>query len=378
VKIALVAHHARPTGGQDRYLLELARHLAGRHEVHLVVVRAEGTEGMPVTVHELGLTDRPVLALSPRFARRAAAVVSGAGFDIVHGVGGSLPGANVITAQYCHAAWHEARQRYRVHEGSRFDAWYQVLTGAQAVGYERRAYANPSLRAVIAVSRITAGELTRHYRVAESRITVVHNGADLAAFDRARYPTARHDLRHELGLAADAPVALLIGTYARKGLDTAIAAVAQSSDTLNLVVAGAGDSDAARRWAAAARMADRLHLLGPRSDVAGLYAGADVFILPTRYEPFGMVIAEAMASSLPVIVSACSGAAELIEPGVSGCVVVSADDASGFAGQLRTLLADPARREAMGRAARAAAHVVSWPTVAAQTEAVYQAAMARP
>ena len=119
MKIALVAHHARPTGGQDRYLLELARHLGERHDVHLVVVRAEGTEGMRLTVHELGITDRPVLALSPRFARRAAAQVSGAGFDIVHGVGGSLPGANVITAQYCHEAWHEARRRYHVHESGK-------------------------------------------------------------------------------------------------------------------------------------------------------------------------------------------------------------------------------------------------------------------
>jgi UDP-glucose:(heptosyl)LPS alpha-1,3-glucosyltransferase len=377
VKVALVAHHARPTGGQDRYLLELARHLGDRHDVHLVVVRAEGTEGMGVTVHELGLKDRPVLALSPRFAHRAAALVSGAGYDIVHGVGGSLPGANVITAQYCHAAWHEARRRYRVPEGTTLDAWYQTLVGAQAVAYERRAYADPALRAVIAVSRTTAGELTRYYRVGADRITVVHNGADPEVFDRARYPTSRQALRHELGIAADAPVALLVGTYARKGLDTAIAAVARASSTLHLVVAGAGDRDVARRWAASAGLAGRLHLLGARSDVASLYAAADVFILPTRYEPFGMVIAEAMASSLPVIVSACSGAAELIEPGVSGYVVEAADDADAFAAHLRTLLADPAHRETVGRAARQAAQAVAWPTVAAQTEAVYHAALAR-
>jgi UDP-glucose:(heptosyl)LPS alpha-1,3-glucosyltransferase len=377
VKIALVAHHARPTGGQDRYLLELARHLGGRHDVHLVVVRAEGTDGMGVTVHELGFKDRPVLALEPRFARRAAALVAGAGYDIVHGVGGSLPGANVITAQYCHTAWHEARKRYRVHEGTRLGAWYQTLVGAQAVAYERRAYGDPALRAVIAVSRVTAGELAHHYGVAANRITVVHNGADATVFDRARYPTARQALRHELGIPAESPVALLVGTYARKGLDTAIAAVARASSTLHLVVAGAGDGDAARRWAAAAGMADRLHLLGARSDVARLYAAADVFILPTRYEPFGMVIAEAMASSLPVIVSACSGAAELIDPGVSGYVVETADDAEGFAAHLRTLLADPAHRDGVGRAARQAAQAVAWPNVAAQTEAVYHAALGR-
>jgi len=378
VKIALVAHHARPTGGQDRYLLELARHLGERHDVHLVVVRAEGTEGMRVTVHELGITDRPVLALSPRFARRAAAQVSGAGFDIVHGVGGSLPGANVITAQYCHEAWHEARRRYHVHESGKLGAWYQALVGAQAVGYERRAYEDPALRAVVAVSHVTAGEIARHYHVAPNRITVVHNGADPAVFDRARYPDARHALRHECGIAADAPVALLVGTYARKGLDTAIVAAARASDDLHLVVAGSGDTGAAQRRARDARISDRLHLLGPRGDIARLYAAADLFILPTRYEPFGMVIAEAMASSLPVVVSACSGAAELIEPGVSGYVVEAADDAGAFATHLRTLLNNRAHRDAIGRAARSAALAVAWPAVAAQTEAVYHTALARP
>lgn len=377
MRIALVAHHARATGGQDRYLLELARHLAPRHEVHVVAVRAEGLEGTSVTVHELGLPDRPVLALEPRFARRAAAAVHGQRFDIVHGVGGSLPGASVITAQYVHAAWHDARRRYHVKEDSLLDGWYHALVRAQAVAYDRRAYGHPALKAVIAVSRTTAAELTRHYGVAADRITVVHNGADPALFDPARYPWARAELRRELKLAPDALVALLVGTYARKGLETAIHAVARASDTLHLVVAGAGDAAQARAWARAARLENRLHLLGPRSDVGHLYAASDLFVLPTRYEPFGMVIAEAMAAQLPVVVSGASGAAELITPGVSGCVVERADDVAGFAAQIKALILDPAKRSAMGRAARQAALAVDWPHVAEQTEAVYRAALRR-
>lgn len=374
MKVALVAHHARPTGGQDRYLLELARQLAPRHDVHLVVVRAEGCEALGATIHELGLPDRPVLALSPRFVRRAAALVAGGGFDIVHGVGGALPGANVITAQYCHLAWHEARRRYRVDEGSLVDRAYHALVSWQAVMYERRAYADGALRQVIGVSRRTASDIGRFYGVPESRIAVVHNGADPAIFDRDRYPDARATLRRELGLAPGATVALLVGTYARKGLETAALAVARAGADLHLAVAGAGDDARARRWAAAAGLDGRLLLLGPRRDVARLYAAADLFLLPTRYEPFGMVIAEAMQASLPVVVSACAGAAELIVHGTSGFVVEEADDADAFAGHLRALLADPARRAAMGREARAAALAVAWPRIAEQTEAVYRRA----
>jgi UDP-glucose:(heptosyl)LPS alpha-1,3-glucosyltransferase len=374
VRIALVAHHARPGGGQDRYLLELARHLAPRHDVHLVVSRAEGCDGMGVTVHELGLPDRPVLALSHRFARQAAAVIASQRFDVVHGVGGSLPGATVITAQYCHLAWHEARARYHVHEGRVVDRLYHALVDRQNVAYERRAYGSPALRQVIAVSRGTSAELQRFYAVPERAISVVYNGADPAVFDRARYPDAAAALRAELRIGDASTVALLVGTFWRKGLDTAIAAAGRASEALHLVVAGSGDTARAQRCAAAAGMSRRLHLLGPRADIARLYAAADIFLLPTRYEPFGMVIAEAMQSSLPVIVSASAGAAELITPGVSGFTVDAADDVEGFATHLHTLLADPRRRIVVGREARAAAMAVSWPQVAAQTEAVYHRA----
>jgi len=249
-------------------------------------------------------------------------------------------------------------------------AAYHGLLARQTLGQERRAYASPTLRAVIAVSRRTATELTTHYDVPPDRISVVHNGVDLDAFDAARYPDARMALRDQLRLPPDALMALLVGTYARKGLATAIAAVARASPSLHLAVAGAGSEADARRWAAASGMDARLHLLGPRADVAPLYAAADLLILPTRYEPFGMVIAEAMASGLPVVVSARAGAAEIIRDGESGRLVEEPDDTEGFARAVRAILADPECAQAMGRAARAAARAVAWPRIVERTEEV--------
>ncbi len=376
MKLALVVHHARPTGGQDRYVLELARGLAPRHDVHLVVVRAEGLDGAAVRVHELPIPDRPVLFLQPRFARAAAAVVARERFDLVHAVGGCLPGAGVVTAQYVHAAWRAARRRYRVRESpTPVHALYHHLVGRQAEAFDRRTYGHPALRAVIAVSRRTRDELARHYGLDTERVRVVPNGVDPATFDRARWPGARAELRGALGgLAGDAPVALLIGTFARKGLDTAIAAVARASGTAHLVVAGTGDADWANRVARSCGFAGRLHLLGPRRDVAALCAAADVFLLPTRYEPFGMVVAEAMAASLPVVVAGSAGAAEYVRHGENGFVVEQADDVDGFAAALRAILTDRSRAEAVGRAARETAGALAWPLVVAQTEAVYRLA----
>lgn len=376
MRIALVAHHVRPGGGQDRYLLELARHLSRRHEVHLIAIRAEGCEGLGIAVHRVGVRERPVIWTAPRFAKKAWTIASQLGCDVTHGVGGAMPGASVVTAQYVHAAWHVAAKRYRVEAPSALRRMYHSRVSRQSEEYDRLAYAHRALRETIAVSRRTAGELERHYSVDAARITVIPNGVDPAAFDATAYVGARAELRRALSLPPDALVALLIGTYARKGLETAIAAVARASDALHLVVAGTGDVDQARHWAASAGLEKRLHLVGPRPDPERLFAASDVFVLPTRYEPFGMVILEAMASALPVVVSGTAGAAELIRHGENGFLVAEPDDVDGFASGIRSALEGGARH-GIGRSARMTALSVAWPRITELTEAVYHRAAAR-
>jgi len=372
VRIALVAHHVRPGGGQDRYLLELARHLSHRHEVHLIAIGAEGCGGLNIAVHRVPVRERPVLWAAPRFARQAGAIARQLGCDITHGVGGALPGANVVTAQYVHAAWREAAERFRVRESTWLRRAYQKRVMRQSEHYDALAYGTPALKHVIAVSRRTGGELQRFHNLQPARITVIPNGVDPVLFDPTAYPEARDSLRRSLNLPAETRIALLIGTYARKGLETAIGALAKVPDDVHLAVAGAGDDELAEGWARAAGVADRLHLLGVRSDPERLYAAADVFVLPTRYEPFGMVIVEAMASCLPVVVTGTAGAAELITNGENGFLVGQADDAEGFAAGIRAALETGTF---VGKAARATALSVSWPRIAEQTESVYQRAL---
>ncbi len=372
MRIALVAPQVRPAGGQDRYVLELARQLVRHHEVHVLASRIEGLDGTPAIQHEFGIRPRPALWFAEPFARRTLRTASGAGMDVAHALGGCMPGASVVTAAYCHAAWREARARYGLGERFAVRRWYQDRVTDQSEAFERRAYAHPDLRAVIAVSSSTADDLTRHYGVPRERITVVPNGVDADTFDRARYPEARHWLRASLGLGDDVPVALFAGTYVRKGLETAIRAAAAASPDLHLVVAGSGPFHVARRWDRDVGLGERLHLLGPRADVAALYAAADLFVLPTRYDPYGMVVTEAMASGLPVVVSAAAGAAGLIEHGRNGWVVREPDDADGFAAAMRAILADRGAAAEAGVRAREAVRGLDWATIARRTEEVYR------
>lgn len=356
MRVALVIHHVRPGGGQDRYALELARRLAARCEVGIVAIRTEGDLPPSVRVHTVRAPSRPALLSAPLFRRAARAVIEGGRFDLVHAIGGALPGAHVITAQFCNAAWRAAAPSLGP---------YQRAVLAQAVADELRTYRHPALRAVIAVSRRTAAEIEHHYGPLRVPVTIIPNAVDSGLFHPAS-PGAPRD-----GL----PRLLFVGAYERKGLDVAIRALARMATRAELLAVGSGDRRALAALAAALGVRDRVHLEPPRRDIADVYRSADVFVFPTRYEPFGMVIAEALASGLPVVTSTVAGAAELIRDGESGYVVADAEDADGFARAVdRLVTLDAAARGRMAAAAREAVRTLTWDSVAERTLEVYERA----
>ena len=127
--------------------------------------------------------------------------------------------------------------------------------------------------------------------------------------------------RAELGVAAGEVLFAFVGSgFARKGLDAAICALAECSNTSYRLAVAGRDRSAARfaALAGASALGGRVQLLGGRGDVRPLYAAADCFILPTRYDPFPNTVLEALAMGLPVIVGRRSGAAEIVQHGKSG------------------------------------------------------------
>lgn len=350
MRVALVAHHARATGGQDRYALELARHLAGPCDVSLVVLDAD--TGLPPTVSVLRVGTRglPLLLTAPLFRRAARAAVARGRFDIVHAIGGALPGAHVVTAQFCHAAWREVAGPQTP---------YQRLVTRQSAADDRAAYRHPALRAVIAVSQRTADEIAAHYGPLRCPITVIPNGVDPAVFAPSGPPRPP---RAE-------PVVLFVGAFARKGLDTAIEALALMRTWAVLRAVGGGPTKAFARLAERRGVRERVRFEAPTRDIAAAFRSADAFVFPSRYDPFGMVVAEALACGVPVVTSRVAGASELVRDGVNGVVVAEATDAAGFAAGLDTVLRDRAR---MSAAAPAAVAGLDWGAIAERTLAVYR------
>ena len=236
---------------------------------------------------------------------------------------------------------------------------------------ERKIFTLETARAVVAISEHGRSEIRRLYGTAADRVTRVYNGVDLARFHPANRERERLATRSALGLATDAWVVVFVGSgFERKGLGPLIEGLARTRDARSrLVVAGRGSVDTHRALATRLGMGERVLWTAPRPDVERLYAAADVVALPARYEPFGNVHLEALASGVPVLSSRAAGGAELIEPGRNGWVVDEVSAEAIASGLDRLHESD---RASLSAAARASAEPFTYAAQVDRLEQIYR------
>ncbi|MGC9444032.1 MAG: glycosyltransferase family 4 protein [Candidatus Methanospirareceae archaeon] len=202
---------------------------------------------------------------------------------------------------------------------------------------------------IIANSHYTEAELEA-IGIPGTSITVIHPGYDLPrSGTRTPEPHAARD-RTALKLLTVANITPL------KGLDMLIEALARLSDpamTLDIVGDGYRDPLYSQRLKASVARSGletrvRFHGQQPPDKLARFYADADIFVLPSHCEAFGIVVAEAMAFGLPIVATRCGGILELVTDGENGFLVPPTDSAS-LAAAIETLAADPALRARCGR-----------------------------
>ena len=196
----------------------------------------------------------------------------------------------------------------------------------------------------------------------------VYNGISLDEFDSG-----------QVSYSHPRPYLFAIGRVVpQKGFDVLIDAYARLSarvaDAPDLLIAGDGaERDALQKRVGDLGLTGRVHLIGfaDRPTAVSLFRGCEMFILPSRHEPQGIVNLEAMACARPVIASRVGGVPEIVLDGVTG-LLVPGEDASALAQALESLLADPQKAKALGDAGRA--RVVAeftWPRIADQYFEIY-------
>jgi UDP-glucose:(heptosyl)LPS alpha-1,3-glucosyltransferase len=353
VRVALIVERFEPAGGGVEGAAWQAAHglAAAGDEVLVVARRASASPAVRTHPVRVPATWQPLRVLA--FSRAAARAAPRDAFDVV-------------------LSYSRTRHQdmYRAGGGSHADHLARRYQGAALLlrrlsprhrvllALERRIFADASQR-VVCTSRLVRDDLERRHGIDPARLFVIPNGVDLARFDPARRAALGPPLRAALG-AGEAPVWLFLGSgWERKGLDTALRAIAAGGPSRAVLwVAGRDETAPWRGRARALGVVERVRFLGVRTDPEALLAAADALVLPTRYDAFANASLEAAASGIPVVTSAANGAAEIL--GEGALVVADAEDAPGFAAALDAL-AEPATRRARGAAARRAAERHGWP-----------------
>jgi D-inositol-3-phosphate glycosyltransferase len=231
---------------------------------------------------------------------------------------------------------------------------------------------------IVAANRTELDDMLGHYQVDPDRITISPLGIDPAVF----YPRNRLESKAQIGLRGKLVVFSVGRIEPLKGMDTLVKAAALLRDqhgwTANdlQVVIGGGpseDDDVAsmeelarlRRLAADLNLGNRVRFEGPiaQQRLPAYYCAADVCVVPSLYESFGLVAVEALACGTPVVASDVGGLALTVRDGVNGFHAPVRDERR-FAEQIDQLLKDPGLRQRLGNQAAVSARDYRWSAVA--------------
>ncbi|MBK7947748.1 MAG: glycosyltransferase family 4 protein [Deltaproteobacteria bacterium] len=414
LRIAFVAYRGNMnSGGQGIYLWFLAREMARQgHEVD-VFVGPPYPDPMPFArVVELpnqqfwakwvlGQTDQivprkdPLQILTPlnfyelvasrigflpelaafsfrAFRRIAEELRAGARYDLVHDVqclGYGLLGLRAMGLPVVTTVHHPLTVDRRA-------SFVRDETLLQAIGTMKfypigmQSFVARRLDAVLTSSEVGKRQIAQDFAVSPDRLINVRNGLDTELF------------RPDPGIAKRPGEILCIGRSSdpNKGIRTLVRALAKLPPQIRLTLVDDDNSDnKVRRWAGELSVQDRLTLTGrvDSAELLALYRRAELVVVPSRYEGFGLPAVEAMACGTPVVATRAGALTEVMER-TGGGLLTPRDDPDALAAAIAALMADPERRSALARNGRErVVEAYSWPEIARTTADAYRSVIAR-
>jgi D-inositol-3-phosphate glycosyltransferase len=389
----------KDTGGMNVYVRDLTRQL-GQMGIHVDVFTRSQDEHVPHVLHDLGYGNRVVhvpagpevplpkgelAGYIPDFARGIAqfAAEKGIHYDLIH----SHYWMSGVAAEQLSTEWGGTPIVQMFHTlgemKNRVAQTPEEREGAYRLDGERQVIARADR--IIVATMAEQAQLQWLYKADPVRMRVIPPGVDVSHF----YPIPVDEAKQFVGLAPDDRMLLFVGRIEPlKGLDTLIRAVACLNlsglkEPVRLAIIGgepeANPGEMSAEMARVQQLCDELCVgklvafLGKRSQdtLPYYYSSAEVLVMPSHYESFGMVALEAMACGTPVVASQVGGLAYLVRNGETGYTVPDGDS-DALCKCLTGLLGDTQLRRTLGRQAADYAQNYAWEKIAAQVFEVYE------
>ncbi len=407
LRVAMLSYHTCPlailggkdTGGMNVYVRDLTREL-GKLGIHVDVFTRSQDEHVPHVLHDLGygnrvvhvpagpevpLAKRELIDYIPEFVNgvKAFAAEKGIHYDIIH----SHYWMSGLAAESLSDAWGGTPIVHMFHTlgemKNRIAQSDEERESPERIAGEKRVLAR--VDRVVTATLAERTQLRFLYKADDRKLITIPPGVDTSHF----YPIPPDEAKMAIGIKPDVRMILFVGRIEPlKGLDTLIRAMLclklnHPDHPVHLAIIG-GEPDASPQQMSAEmarlqKLCDELALdqtvifLGKRGQdtLQYYYSAAEVLVMPSHYESFGMVALEAMACGTPVIASEVGGLGFLVQNGETGYTIPNGDPAV-LCDKLSTLLNDANLREAMGKRAAEYAQSYTWDKIAAQIVNVYQ------
>jgi UDP-glucose:(heptosyl)LPS alpha-1,3-glucosyltransferase len=365
-KIAVVIPKYGLVGGAEQFAAELTGKLCSRHQDTFQVFANRWQSNSPALgFHKIPIISFPKFLTTISFAGFVARRLRLDDFSLVHSHE-RIFAADLFTM-------HGVPHRYWVHSVRRKSMSLYDLATAWV---EKKLVHDGHCQRFIAVSELTKEIFLTEYPVNPDRVSVIHPGVNLSDYAYKNKDSVRHAIRSALGIGDDDPVIIFASmNFEIKGLDDILLSLARfkkQNSNFKLIVAGKGNIKKHEKMAQDAGIAENVIFTGPvgKDKLIDLYLAGDLYMMLSKFDTFGMVVLEAMAAGLPVMISGNVGAKDLVLEEKNGFIISNTSDYNYIASRLHLLLDDNIHPK-MAAAALQTAAQNTWDGVATQYQNIY-------
>ena len=351
MKIAIIRQKFVLYGGAEQFADGFIHQLAeSGHQVHIFANRWTPSHHSNIHHHFVATLHFDAFIRTLSFARSVAKKIREQHFDIIQSHEKTWTQDVYRAGDGCHIKWLSQRSRNLSPFQNLFlslNPFHQLI-----LKLEKNIFESGQCKKIVAISQMVKNDILENYKCPSENIAVVYNGVDLKRFHPDNKNTYRKLIRENLEIPESATLILFVGSgFERKGLQFLLESTAYlNKEDWRLLLMGKGKFGKFIRYAPTDKH-PQIIAKDPDPEIEKYYAAADIFILPSIYEPFGNANLEALATGLPVITTRYCGAADIIKNKQNGLVVQDPFNPEEIAENIRSLF-DPSTRETMGKNAR--------------------------